>query len=45
MIKVIALHDDVKNPENITLQSTWHEIGLNDMTYVEVVYQFILGYD
>lgn len=37
MIKLIALHDDIKNPESITLNSTWNEIGLNEMTYVEVI--------
>lgn len=37
LIKVIALHDDVKAPDQITLSSTWNQIGLNDMTYVEVL--------
>ncbi|CAK67246.1 unnamed protein product (macronuclear) [Paramecium tetraurelia] len=37
MIKVISLHDDVKNPSGITLQSTWTDIGLSDMAYVEVM--------
>ena len=38
MIKLLAMHDDVKNPDQITLSSTWHEIGLDDMAYVEVYY-------
>ncbi|CAD8127467.1 unnamed protein product [Paramecium sonneborni] len=37
MIKVISLHDEVKNPSGITLQSTWADIGLTDMAYVEVM--------
>jgi len=27
----------VKDSSKITLKSTWHEIGLNEMTYVEVM--------
>ena len=34
---MISLHDDIKDPSKITLNSTWHEIGLNEMTYVEVM--------
>ena len=36
LIKVIALHDKVKNPEKITLQSTFHDIGLDDLSFVEI---------
>lgn len=27
----------MKSPEKITLNATWHELGLNEMTYVEVI--------
>ena len=37
LIKLIALHDKVKKPHEITLQSTWHEIGLDDLSYVELM--------
>ena len=37
LIKLIALHDKVKNPHEITLQSTWHELGLDELSYVEVM--------
>jgi NADH dehydrogenase (ubiquinone) 1 alpha/beta subcomplex 1 len=37
LIKLIALHDKVKNPHLIKLQSTWHEIGLDELSYVEVM--------
>lgn len=37
LIKLIALHDKVKNPHLITLKSTWHELGLDELSYVEVM--------
>lgn len=37
LIKVIALHDQVKSPELIKLESTWHELGLGEMAMVEVM--------
>lgn len=37
LIKLLALHDKVKNPHLITLKSTWHELGLDDLSYVEVM--------
>ncbi len=37
LIKLISLHDKVKNPEKITLQSTWYDLGLDELSYVEVM--------
>lgn len=37
LIKLLALHDKVKNPHLITLKSTWHELGLDELSYVEVM--------
>ncbi|KAM3137133.1 hypothetical protein pb186bvf_010701 [Paramecium bursaria] len=36
-IKLLALHNEIKKPDQITLASTWHDIGLSEMGYVEVM--------
>jgi NADH dehydrogenase (ubiquinone) 1 alpha/beta subcomplex 1 len=36
-IKLIALHTEVQNKDAITLNSTWHELGINDLAYVEIL--------
>ena len=37
LIRLISLHDKVKNPSAITLQSTWKDIGVDPLTYVEIM--------
>jgi len=36
-IKLIALHDKCKDPSQITLQSTFHELGLDELAVVEIL--------
>ena len=36
-IKLISLHDKVKNPGSITLEQTWHKLGIDELTYVEIM--------
>lgn len=36
-IKLISLHDSVKNPGQINLSSTWSDIGIDELTYVEIM--------
>ncbi len=36
LVKVISLHDKVKNPDRITLHSTFHDIGIDDLSFVEI---------
>ncbi|EGR27235.1 mitochondrial type II fatty acid synthase component, putative [Ichthyophthirius multifiliis] len=37
LVKLIALHDRVKNPHEITLQSTWESVGVDPLTFVEIM--------
>jgi NADH dehydrogenase (ubiquinone) 1 alpha/beta subcomplex 1 len=37
LIKLISLHDCITSPNLIKLESTWHEIGLDELSYVEVM--------
>eukprot|EP00826_Nyctotherus_ovalis_P005991 TRINITY_DN11374_c0_g1_i2.p2 TRINITY_DN11374_c0_g1~~TRINITY_DN11374_c0_g1_i2.p2 ORF type:complete len:124 (+),score=14.34 TRINITY_DN11374_c0_g1_i2:140-511(+) len=36
VIRVIATHDNVKDPSKITLKSTFGELGLSDLDMVEI---------
>ena len=37
LIRLISLHDKVKSPSQITLQSAWKDIGVDPLTYVEIM--------
>lgn len=37
LVKLMALHDNVKNPEKITLDSTFIEHGFDELSYVELM--------
>lgn len=47
LIRIICLHDKVKDPSKVTLGSTFEEIGLDSLDFVEVLLQieYELGYD
>lgn len=47
IIRIISLHDKVKDPSKITLNSTFEEIGLDSLDYVECILQIenYLSYD
>lgn len=47
LIRIISLHDKIKNPSKVTMGSTFEEIGLDSLDFVEVLLQieFELGYD
>ena len=36
VVRCMALHDNVKDPSNITLGATFEELGLNELDMVEV---------
>jgi NADH dehydrogenase (ubiquinone) 1 alpha/beta subcomplex 1 len=36
VIRLIALHDNVRDPIGITLNSTFEQLGLNDLDTVEI---------
>ena len=36
VVRLLALHDNVKDPSAITLNSTFDEIGLNELDMVEI---------
>lgn len=36
-MRVIAQFDKVNNPEKMTLNSQWHELGLNELDTVELL--------
>lgn len=37
IIRIIALHDKVKDPSKITMNSTFEEIGLDSLDFVEII--------
>ena len=37
--RMIALHDNINDPRNITLGATWEELGLNELDKVEIFLQ------
>ena len=37
LVRLVALHDNVKDIENITLNSTWKELGFNELDVVELM--------
>ncbi len=47
IIRIISLHDKVKDPSKITLNSTFEEIGLDSLDFVECILQIenYLKYD
>jgi acyl carrier protein len=36
VVRLIALHDNVRDPSSVTLNSSFEELGLNDLVMVEV---------
>jgi NADH dehydrogenase (ubiquinone) 1 alpha/beta subcomplex 1 len=36
VVRLLALHDNIKDPESITLNQSFEEIGLNQLDMVEV---------
>ena len=47
LIRIISLHDKVIDPSKVTLGSTFEEIGLDSLDFVETILQIELefGYD
>ena len=47
LIRIISLHDKVKDPSKITMNSTFEEIGLDSLDYVECILEIenYLSYD
>ena len=47
IIRIFSLHDKIKDPSKITLNSTFEEIGLDSLDYVECILQIenYLNYD
>ena len=39
VVRLIALHDNVKDPAAVTLNSTWQELGLNELDLCEIFLQ------
>lgn len=37
MVRIIAQFDKVNDPEKVTLNSQWHELGLNELDTVELL--------
>ena len=37
MMRIIAQNDKVNDPEKVTLNSQWHEMGLNELDTVELL--------
>ncbi|KRX09890.1 Acyl carrier protein-like protein [Pseudocohnilembus persalinus] len=36
-IKIISLHDDIKNPSEIKINSSWEQIGVGELAKVEIL--------
>ena len=47
IIRIVSLHDKVTDPTKITIGSTFEEIGLDSIDFVEVLLQveYEIGYD
>lgn len=47
IIRIVSLHDKVTDPSKITMASTFQEIGLDSIDFVEVLLQveYEFGYD
>ena len=47
IIRIISLHDKVTDPSKITMGSTFDEIGLDSIDFVEILLQieYEMGYD
>lgn len=47
IIRIICLHDKVKDPSKVTLGSTFEDIGLDSLDFIECILQIELefGYD
>ncbi|TNV75153.1 hypothetical protein FGO68_gene15302 [Halteria grandinella] len=39
IVRLIALHDNVRDPAAVTLNSTWEDLGLNSLDLCEVFLQ------
>jgi acyl carrier protein len=47
IIRIISLHDKCKDPSKVTMGSTFEEIGLDSLDFVEIVseVEYEFGYD
>ena len=47
IIRIVSLHDKVTDPSKITMDSTFEEIGMDSIDFVEVLLQieYEVGYD
>ena len=45
VIRMFALHDNVKDPSNLTLEQTFEEVGLNPLDVVEILLQLESHFD
>lgn len=47
IIRIVSLHDKVTDPSKITMNSTFEEIGLDSIDFVECILQieYEIGYD
>lgn len=45
VMRVIAAHDKVGKPETLTLSKTWHNLGIDDLTKVEIFLEIEKEFD
>ena len=45
MIRIVSLHDKLKHPENLTLEKTFYQIGMDDLTKVEIFLEIEKEFD
>mgnify|MGYP002865003960 FL=1 len=47
IIRIVSLHDKVTDPTQITMESSFEEIGMDSIDFVEVILQleYEIGYD
>lgn len=45
MLSIVALHDQVKNREEMTLKKTFHQLGIDDLTKVELFLEIEREFD
>ena len=44
-IRILTLHDNLKNPDNLTLRKTFNQLGVDDLSKVEIFLEMEKEFD
>jgi NADH dehydrogenase (ubiquinone) 1 alpha/beta subcomplex 1 len=45
LMRVISMHDKVSKPQDMTLSKTWHNLGIDDLSKVEIFLEIEKEFD